>query len=67
MAVITQTLNINNLRNTSAKSITWIFLKKCPPKGNIYSYHFSSYCCPKVGWYCDAPSRAQGTKGLKVQ
>ena len=26
---------------------------------------FEKYYCPKVGWYCDLPSRALGAKGLK--
>ena len=48
MPIIPPTLNINNLRNTDAKSIKLhtirklaeCSLKKCSCKGNVYSYRF---------------------------
>ena len=70
MPIITQTLNINNLRTASAKSINLHNIK------NLVEYFlkfgqrlclllpFSRYCCPKVGRYCDPPSGTQGAKAL---
>ena len=70
MPIITQTLNISNLRTTSAKSINQHTIRK------LFEYslknvrqrqslllQFSRYCCAKVGRYCDLPSGAQGPKG----
>ena len=69
--IIPQTLNINNLRTTNAKSINLdilesilVLFKKRADKGNVYLLTFSRYCCSKVGRYYHLPSGVQGTKGL---
>ena len=74
MPIITQTLNINNLRNTSTKSINLILLKnllnvlwEMLQQRQFLVWPFSRYCCPKVRRYCDQPSGAQQGKGFKFQ
>ena len=71
MPIITQTLNINNLRTTSAKSINLHTIRKLAEYSfkNIWQRRclflpFLRYCCRKVGRYCDPPSGAQWAKGL---
>ena len=71
MPIITQTLNLNNLRTTSAKSINLHTVRKLVEYSlnNVWQRQclllpFSRYCCPKVGRYCDPPSGAHGAKGL---
>ena len=70
MPIITQTLNINNLRTTSANSINLHTVKlveyslKIVWQRRCLLLPFSRYYCPKVGWYCDPPSGTQGAKGL---
>ena len=69
MPIITQTLNINNLRTTSAKSITLhtirklveLSLKNIVEKA-MFFISFERYCCPNVGPCCNVPSGAQGTQ-----
>ena len=72
MPIITQTLNINNLRAKSAKSINLPTIRKLVEHSlkNVSERQclvlpFSRYCCPKVGQYCDPLSGAQGAKGLR--
>ena len=70
MPIITQTLNINNLRTTSANSINLHTVKlveyslKIVRQRQCLLLPFSRYYCPKVGRYCDSPSGTQGAKGL---
>ena len=68
---ITQTLNINNLRTTTAKSINLYTIRKLVEyilknagQTQCLLLLFSRYCCLKVGRYCDPPSGAQGAKVL---
>ena len=72
LQIITQTLNINNLRTKSAKSINLPAIRKLVEHSlkNVSERQclfltFSRYCCPKVGQYCDTHSGAQGAKGLR--
>ena len=72
MPIITQTLNINNLRTTSAKSINLHTIRKLIEyslkifrQSQCLLLLFSRYCCPNVGRYCDLLSGAQGAKGLR--
>ena len=72
MPIITQTLNINNLRTASAKSINRYTIRKLVEYSlkNVWQREclllpFLRYFCPKVGWYCDPLSGAQGAKGLR--
>ena len=72
MPIITQTLNINNLRTTSATSINLHIIRKLVEYSLKNVWHrqclflpFSKYCCPKVGRYYDPLSGAQGSKGLR--
>ena len=72
MPIITQTLNINNLRTKSAKSINLHTIRKLVEYSlkNVWQRQclilpFSRYCCSKVGRYCDPLSVAQGAKGLR--
>ena len=72
MPIITQTLNINNLRTKSAKSINLHTIRKLVEyslkdvwQRQCLLFPFSRYCCPKVGRYCDPLSGAQGAKGLR--
>ena len=68
MTVIIQTLNINNLRTTSEKSKKLVeYSVRNIRQRQCLLLPFSSYCCPKLGRYCEPPSRAQGAKGLKFQ
>ena len=72
MELITQTLNINNLRTTRENSIKLYYLRK------LVEYHLRNitskvmlilavlgYCGLKIGRYCELPSGAHGAKGLK--
>ena len=69
-----QTLNMNNLRTTNVKSIKLhtiskfveYSLKDVWQRQSLF-LPFLEYCCPKIGWYCDPPSRVKGTKGLRLQ
>ena len=70
MPIITRTLNINNLRATSAKYINLRTIRKLAEYflKNVWQKQcsllpFSRYCCPKVSQYCHLPNRAQGAKG----
>ena len=71
--MIPQTLNINNLGNTSAKSINLhtirklieYSLKKISQRQCLLR-PFLRYCCPKVGRYYNPPSGVQRVKGLKL-
>ena len=72
MPIITQTLNINNLRTKSAKSIKLHTIRKLVEYSleNVWQrqcllFLFSRYCCPKVGRYCDPLSGVQEAKGLR--
>ena len=72
LQIITQTLNINNLRTKSAKSINLPTIRKLVEHSlkNVWERQylfltFSRHCCPKVGQYCDTYSGAQGAKGLR--
>ena len=74
MPIITQSLNINSLRTTSAKSINLDTITKLVEYSlkNIRQRRclllpFSRFYCPKVGRNCDPPSEAQGAKGIKFQ
>ena len=69
--IITQTSNINSLRTTSAKSINLNNIRKIIEyslKNLLYRQCllllFPRCRCPKVSWYYDAPTRAQGAKRL---
>ena len=72
MPVTPQTLNINNLRITGAKSINLEIIRK------LIKYSFKNvtltqclllpfwrYCCSMIGRYYHTPSGVQGTKGLR--
>ena len=74
MPVVTQTLNIYNLRVKSAKSfnmkasetllnIHWKMLKQ----RQCLLWAFATYCCPYVRRYWDQPSGVHRAKGLKFQ
>ena len=73
MPIITQTLNINNLRATSAKSINLhtirnllnILLKMLQQRQCLL-LPLSRYCCSKVGRYCHPSSGVQGAKRLML-
>ena len=74
MSIITQTLSINNLRTTSAKSINLHAIRKLVEYSlkNVISrlcllLPFSRYCFPKIGWDYNSPSGVQRVKGLKFQ
>ena len=74
MSIITQTLSINNLRTTSAKSINLHDIRKLVEYSlkNVISrlcllLPFSRYCFPKIGWDYHSPSGVQRVKGLKFQ
>ena len=65
-----QALNMNNLRNTSAKSISLHAIRKFVEYSSkdvrqrqCFFLSFWRNCCPKVGRYCDPPSGEQGRKG----
>ena len=71
MPIIKETLNINNLRATSAKSINLHNIRK------LVEYSLNNvlpiqclllplliYCSPKVGRHCNPPNWAQRAKGL---
>ena len=70
--IISQTLNINNQRTTSAKSINLCIIRK-PIEYSLKTFLrrrcllslFSRYCCSNVGRYQDLPSGFQGAKGLR--
>ena len=74
MPIITQTLNINNLRTTSAKSINVdtirklveYCLKNLMARVTLF-LSFWRYCSLKVGLYCDPPSAAQGEEVLMTK
>ena len=74
MPVITHTLNISNLRATSAKSINCIPLQgwlnilwKRFRQRQCLLLPFWRYCCRKVGRYCDRlAQRSTWSKSLKV-
>ena len=72
MPIILQTLNINNLRTTSAKSINLHTIRK------LIEYSLKNvlqkqclllsvlrYCCPKLGRYYHPPSGVLGAKIVK--
>lgn len=73
--IIPRTLNINNLRITSGKSINmhtiWKLIK-CSVK-NVFLLRqrlllpFSRYYCSKVRRYYHPPSGVQGAKGLRIE
>ena len=73
MPIITQTLNINNVRTTFAKStnlhtirkLVKYSLKNVLGKGNVYSYRFRDIAVRRLGQYCNPPSGAQGVKELR--
>ena len=69
MPIITQTLNINNLRTTSAKSINLHTIRKLVElsfkiivKKTMFFISFERYCCPNAGRCCNVSSGAQGTQ-----
>ena len=73
-SIITQTLNITNLRTTSVKSIDLHAIRKLVEysfknigKRRCLFLPFCSYCCQNVGWYYDPTSGAEGAKGLRFQ
>ena len=68
---IPQTLNINNKRTASAKSINWMFFRKLIKYSlkqvllkAIFS-PLSRYCCSKLDRYYDPLCGSQAKKGLK--
>ena len=66
------TLNINNYRTTSEKSINLDVIRKLIEYSlkmfflwrQFLLLPFSRYCCSKVGWYYHPPSELQGAKEL---
>ena len=72
--IISQTLNINNYRTTSARSINLHIIRKlfeCFFKNALVKTKFLSPflrdCCSKVGRYYEPHSGVQGAKGLNFQ
>ena len=68
--IIAKTLNINNLRTTSAKSINLHIIRtliEYSLQRQCLLLLFLRYCCPKVSRYYQPPSGEQGAKGLKFQ
>ena len=74
ISIIPQTLNINNKRTTSAKSINLDIVTKLN-KNSLKMFlwrqwlllPFSRYCCSKAGCYFHRPSEVQGAKELNFQ
>ena len=71
MPILTQTLNTNNVRTISAKSVNLHTI------GKLIEYSLKNFwqrqcfflpllrdCCPKVGWYCDPSSGAKVGEAL---
>ena len=74
MPIIIKDLNINHLRNTSAKSLSLHSIRKFVEyslkdvwKRQCFFLPFWRSCCPKVGRNCDPPSEEQRAKGLWFQ
>ena len=72
--ITTRTLNINNLRTTSANSINLIPLEsllyvlwKILKQTQSLLLLFLRYCCPKVGRFFDVSSGPEGAKGLQFE
>ena len=73
MTILTQTLNTNNVRTISAKSINLHTIGKLIEHSlktflqwQGYYLPLSRDCCPKVGWYCDPPCSAKVGEALNV-
>ena len=70
---ITQTLNINNLRTTTAKSINLYTIRKLVEyilknagQTQCLLLLFSRYCCLKVGRYCEPAKRGTGSERVNL-
>ena len=71
IAIIPQTLNINNWRTTRVKSINLhIFRKLIKYSINMFLWRpcllspLSRYSCSNLGWYYDQPSGSERVEGL---
>ena len=72
--IATQTLSINNLRTTSAKSINLYTIRKLVEyslkiawQRQCFLLPFWRCCSRQVGLYYDPPSREERAKGLRFQ
>ena len=63
MPIIKETLNINNLRATSAKSIN---LHTTRSKGNAYSYRFRDIAVRREAGIVTLPAGHRERKGLML-
>ena len=73
MPIITQTLNINNVRTTIAKSINLHTIRKFAEyslkhvrQRQCLLLPFSRYCCPKVRLVLQPAQRGTGSERVKV-